>query len=239
MFLGYIWMSFCTLPRLTVFYHRRELAKYYFCRDKHVLSRQNTCFVATKVCLPRQNFCRDKIMFVYKRFCLNKHAFVATKIIFVAAPANDSLPPVASALPVPSPPPPPPPAPRPIPPLPPHPQHPLHHPSAVADHPGNRHTLQLLQEAQQKNTRNKHVGILKKMTVDITERRRLNRRSSSSFLSPFYLPRGRPAKLSKFLPSFLFCFLGLLFFLYSSSSFCCCCCSFLLLFFFFFSFFFF
>ena len=39
-----------------------------FCRDKYVcLSRQNTSFITTKVCLSRQNFCRDKIMFVARK----------------------------------------------------------------------------------------------------------------------------------------------------------------------------
>ena len=36
----------------------------FVCRDKTCLSGQNTSFVATKVCLPRQNICRDKMMFV-------------------------------------------------------------------------------------------------------------------------------------------------------------------------------
>ena len=48
------------------------------------LSRQNTSFVATKVCLPRRNFCRDKIIFVAFAtkdvFCSDKHVFVATKV---------------------------------------------------------------------------------------------------------------------------------------------------------------
>ena len=55
------------------------------------LSRQNTSFVATKVCLSRQNFCRNKIRFVTaKVFCRDKRTFVATKMILVAAPANES-----------------------------------------------------------------------------------------------------------------------------------------------------
>ena len=73
---------------------------------KVCLSRQNifvatnttiflTCFVATKVSLSRQNFCHDKNMFVAtKVLSRQKACFVATKIIFVAAPANDRLPPV-------------------------------------------------------------------------------------------------------------------------------------------------
>ena len=77
-----------------------------------------TSFVPTKVCLPRQNFCLDKIMFVAIKLCnmflatkvLSRQAyfchdkrhvlsrqtrvcrdksFVATKMILVAAPAND------------------------------------------------------------------------------------------------------------------------------------------------------
>ena len=76
-------------------YHWRKLPQVSF------LSRQNTSFVATKVCLllSRHNsvcrnkiylsrqayFCHDKI-----RVCLYKR-FVATKIILVAAPANNTL----------------------------------------------------------------------------------------------------------------------------------------------------
>ena len=72
------------------------------------LSRQKS-FVATKVCLSRQKFCRDKTMFVAtklgdkhkhvvvakyfgatniilarQRFCRGKDTFVATKDVFVA-----------------------------------------------------------------------------------------------------------------------------------------------------------
>ena len=93
--------------------------KYHFCRDKQVfiatnrcLSRQNMSFVATKVCLSGQNFCRDKHIFVATNvlplqayFCPDKHVFVATKHVFcrdksmlvatkmilVAARASDSL----------------------------------------------------------------------------------------------------------------------------------------------------
>ena len=61
-----------------------------FCRDKYVcLSPQNTSFITTKVCLSRQNFCRDKIMFVatitclsrQKYTCRDKHIFVVTKVL--------------------------------------------------------------------------------------------------------------------------------------------------------------
>ena len=53
-------------------------------------------FVATKVCLSRQNFCRDKVMFVTKNICRHKRrvlsrqktCFFATKLILVAAPAK-------------------------------------------------------------------------------------------------------------------------------------------------------
>ena len=72
------------------------------------LSRQNRYFVATKVCLSRQNVCRDKHVFVATNICgkkkyfvatklrlsrqkfrRGKHTFVATKMVLVAAPAND------------------------------------------------------------------------------------------------------------------------------------------------------
>ena len=70
-------------------------------------------FVATNVCLPRQNFCRNKFTFVATKdvFCHDKHVFVATKLlsrqayvsrdkhvfvatkmILVVAPANDTSP---------------------------------------------------------------------------------------------------------------------------------------------------
>ena len=76
---------------------------YYFCRNKtRLLPRQNTSFVATKVCLFRQNyvvvkiFCRDKHNFFATKvlsrqayFCCNNTTFVATKMILVAVPAND------------------------------------------------------------------------------------------------------------------------------------------------------
>ena len=83
-------------------YHWRELPQVSF------LSRQNTSIVTTKVCLPRQQFCRDKIMFVATNICFvatsfGRKSFVAIsivrrdkrrilsrqKIIFVAAPVND------------------------------------------------------------------------------------------------------------------------------------------------------
>ena len=47
------------------------------------LSWQNTSFVMTKVCLPRQNVCHDKIMFVGTKVLLRQktcYVFVVTKI---------------------------------------------------------------------------------------------------------------------------------------------------------------
>ena len=77
------------LRLLSFTYHCR---KYYFCRDK-------LTFVATKVCLSRQNICRDKHVYRDKHlflsrqtFCRCKHTFVATKMIVVAAPASDTDP---------------------------------------------------------------------------------------------------------------------------------------------------
>ena len=53
------------------------------------LSWQNTSFVATKVWLPWQNFCCNKIMFVAtkyrQKFCRDKHMFVATKVLLQQA----------------------------------------------------------------------------------------------------------------------------------------------------------
>ena len=37
-------------------------------------------FATTKLCLPRQNFCRVKIMFVMTNICRNKHVLVTTKV---------------------------------------------------------------------------------------------------------------------------------------------------------------
>ena len=63
--------------------------KYHFCRDKSII------FVATKVRLSRQNFCRDihvfgatkgfgatNIILSRQKFCRGKHTFVATKDVF-------------------------------------------------------------------------------------------------------------------------------------------------------------
>ena len=47
--------------------------KHDFCHNKHL--RQNTSLAATKVCLPRQNFCCNKIV------CHDKHVFVGTKVL--------------------------------------------------------------------------------------------------------------------------------------------------------------
>ena len=67
-------------------YHWQELPQVSF------LSRQKFCcdksFVTTKICLPQQNFCPDKIMFCHdkiflswqtQKLCHDKHTFVVTK----------------------------------------------------------------------------------------------------------------------------------------------------------------
>ena len=53
----------------------------------NVLSRQirvcrDTTFVATKLCLSRQNFCRDKYLSQQTLFCRDKNVFVVTKHVF-------------------------------------------------------------------------------------------------------------------------------------------------------------
>ena len=78
-------------------YHWRELPQVLFLlRQKYTcLSRQNTSFVVTKVCLLWQKFCFGKHIFVMTNsfvmtkvlsrqayFCLNKHMFVVTKHVF-------------------------------------------------------------------------------------------------------------------------------------------------------------
>ena len=50
-----------------------------------VLVEQNTSFVVTKVCLPRQNLSRDK------RHVCHDETLVATKMILAAAPASDRV----------------------------------------------------------------------------------------------------------------------------------------------------
>ena len=84
------------------------------------LSRQNTSFVSTKVCLRRQTFCRDEIFFCRDIYlCLSdirfvatsihlslqktcfvatEHLFVATKMILVAASAIDTPHPTSTPL---------------------------------------------------------------------------------------------------------------------------------------------
>ena len=54
------------LPRKTT---THLLLRQTFAATNTILSRQNTSFVATKICLSRQNRCRDK------------HVFVATKVL--------------------------------------------------------------------------------------------------------------------------------------------------------------
>ena len=52
---------------------------------KKCLSRQDTSFATTKVCLSLQNLCRNKIMFdILSRqmFSRDKHTFVTTKDVF-------------------------------------------------------------------------------------------------------------------------------------------------------------
>ena len=58
--------------KLAEFYHWRQLPQVSFS------SRQNTSFVATKVCLPLQNFCRHKIIFVATKYFCRDKTFVAT-----------------------------------------------------------------------------------------------------------------------------------------------------------------
>ena len=68
-----------------------EKKKKYACRDKIMfvatkgclsfsLSRQNTSFIATKLC--KYHFYRDKHVFVATKVCPDKHNFVATKDVF-------------------------------------------------------------------------------------------------------------------------------------------------------------
>ena len=83
-----------------------------FYRDKYVFVATKDVSVSTKICLSRQNICRDKNMFIAtnifffatKRntffslslFSRQTHAcrdktFVVTKIVLVAAPASDNF----------------------------------------------------------------------------------------------------------------------------------------------------
>ena len=87
--------SFCALE-LVLSVIGGSCYKYHFCCDKRFvatdtcLSRQNTSFVATKVCrdksfiakeLSRQNiFCRDRT-FVTTNICREKHNFVSVKVL--------------------------------------------------------------------------------------------------------------------------------------------------------------
>ena len=74
------------------------------CRDKHLIvatkdvfchdKRRKTSFVTAKVCLPRENFCRDKIMFVATKHLSRQKLYLGqlpcrTKIILVAAPMSN------------------------------------------------------------------------------------------------------------------------------------------------------
>ena len=53
--------------------------------DYHWRELPQVSFVATKVCLSRQFFCRDEHNFVTTKICCDEYNFVATKIILVAA----------------------------------------------------------------------------------------------------------------------------------------------------------
>ena len=98
-------LSYSPLPSLSLPYHWRELPQVSFVSQEKVLlwhisdtclTRQNTSFVLTKVCLSRQAyFPRDKNMLVMtkhlfsiitilsrQQFCCGKHIFVATKDVF-------------------------------------------------------------------------------------------------------------------------------------------------------------
>ena len=89
-------------------YHWRELPQVSFFLSRQTRVSCDKSFVVTKVCLLRQNVCRDKNVGRDKIFfgatnvlsCLSrvylscdKTCFVATKIILAAAPANDKNPP--------------------------------------------------------------------------------------------------------------------------------------------------
>ena len=52
-----------------------------FCRGKHIFVSTKSCFVATHMCLSRQNtyFVATKVLSRQAYFCLDKHVFVATK----------------------------------------------------------------------------------------------------------------------------------------------------------------
>ena len=59
-------LYFCDRDSIIV---RGSCHKYHFCHDKGFVAT-NTSFEHENVCLPRQNFCRNKIMFVAtKYFC--------------------------------------------------------------------------------------------------------------------------------------------------------------------------
>ena len=62
--------------KLQGFYHRRDLPLVSF------LSRQNTSFVVTKVCLSWQIFVATKVLSRQAYFCRDKHVFVTTKNVF-------------------------------------------------------------------------------------------------------------------------------------------------------------
>ena len=70
------------------YYHWQELPQVSFLS---CLSWQNTSFVMTKVLLPQQNFCCNKIIFVATKHICSDKTFITTKMILVAAPTNDVI----------------------------------------------------------------------------------------------------------------------------------------------------
>ena len=63
-------------------YHWWELLQlsFLFFFSRQVLSWQNMYFVTIKVCLPRQNFCHDKITIVVTKYFCRDKSFVTTNI---------------------------------------------------------------------------------------------------------------------------------------------------------------
>ena len=62
------------------------LSRQKFCRDKHTFVATEDVFCGTNTCLSRQNFCRDKhiLVFVVTNVCLSRQNFCRDKIMFVA-----------------------------------------------------------------------------------------------------------------------------------------------------------
>ena len=57
--------------------------KYHFCHNKHVIVATKQVFCHDKVWLPRQNFCRNKIMFVMTKYFWHDKSFVTTSILLL------------------------------------------------------------------------------------------------------------------------------------------------------------